>query len=120
MRSSNTGLVYERNTIELWLDSHGHVCPVTGEPLEFDDLFLDEQLQDRICRWHVTKVCNSSSQGAADLFGDSEAIYDFLLCMHTSSTNSAVKLFVIKRSRGDYGVVGYINSGKLHHTSRYQ
>ena len=77
MRSSNTGLVYERNTIELWLDSHGHVCPVTGEPLEFDDLFLDEQLQDRICRWHVTKVCNSSSQGAADLFGDSEAIYDF-------------------------------------------
>ena len=40
--------------------------------------------------------------------------------MHTSSTNSAVKLFVIKRSRGDYGVVGYINSGKLHHTSRYQ
>ena len=41
------GLVFERATIKLWLETRGSVCPLTGEALTLDDLIDDRDLRAR-------------------------------------------------------------------------
>ena len=67
---------FERATIELWLQSHGQVCPITGAALEMDELLPDTALQQRIAEWSVQKAARQARVGA-DLFGDESTLYDF-------------------------------------------
>ena len=76
VRSRQTQRVYERATIDLWLSTHGHVCPVGGKALVPGDLYLDERLRDRILRWHVSQAA-TAGDCTDDLFGDTDMLYDF-------------------------------------------
>ena len=50
------GLVFERATIKLWLETRGSVCPLTGEALTLDDLIDDRDLRARIVSWQLAKT----------------------------------------------------------------
>lgn len=41
------GLVFEKATIEIWLQTRGGVCPITREPLSANDLELDVELRNK-------------------------------------------------------------------------
>ena len=71
VRCVGTGVVYEKATIELWLSSRGSVCPITGEPLTRDDLVADDELRNRIKRYHIQQT----SRRAAPTQDDD--LYDF-------------------------------------------
>ena len=48
MRAVKTsGLVFEKVTIEVWLNTRGSICPITHQPLTKDDLVLDVELRNR-------------------------------------------------------------------------
>lgn len=71
VRCLASGLVYERATIELWLATRGCVCPITNAPLERSDLVADDDLRNRIKRYHIQQT---SMRTAAKMEDD---LYDF-------------------------------------------
>ena len=71
VRCVGTGVVYEKATIELWLSSRGSVCPITGEALTREDLVPDDELRNRIKRYHIQQT----SRRAAPTQDDD--LYDF-------------------------------------------
>ena len=56
VRSHTTNLVFERATIELWLNTRGAVCPITNTILEKKDLVPDDELRNRIMRYHIQQT----------------------------------------------------------------
>ena len=56
VRCASSGLVFERATIELWLDTRGSVCPITNRPLDRADLEPAGDLKNRIKRFHITQT----------------------------------------------------------------
>ena len=56
VKSLISGIVFERATIELWLTSRGSVCPITGETLTKSDLISDDDLKNRIKRYHIQQT----------------------------------------------------------------
>lgn len=56
VRSSTTNLVFEKSTIELWLNTRGAVCPITNTILEKKDLIPDDELRNRIMRYHIQQT----------------------------------------------------------------
>lgn len=56
VRSATTGLVYEKATIELWLQTRGAVCPITNMHLERGELEVDEGLRTRYDLFDVCAV----------------------------------------------------------------
>ncbi|GMH77153.1 hypothetical protein TL16_g07307, partial [Triparma laevis f. inornata] len=53
------GVVFERETIELWLKTRGSVCPISGVPLTADELDADDNLRAEITRWQIRKTSMS-------------------------------------------------------------
>ena len=51
-----SGLVYERETIELWIDTRGQLCPLTLQPLKKSDLVPADELRNRIKRYHIQQT----------------------------------------------------------------
>ena len=49
------GHVYERATIELWLEQQGSVCPMTGQPLAAEDLVADAEVTAGVRAWQVQR-----------------------------------------------------------------
>ena len=78
VRCAKTGLVFEKATIEIWLSTRGHVCPITNQPLTADELQPDPELRKQIMRYHIQQtsrpVAASSSSSAAAADDD---LYDF-------------------------------------------
>jgi hypothetical protein len=71
VRSKTTDLVFERSTIELWLNTRGTVCPITNSILEKKDLVPDDELRNRIMRYHIQQT----SLRVAD--SNNDDLYDF-------------------------------------------
>lgn len=72
MRATTSGLVFERATIELWLSTRGQVCPLTNEPLLKEQLAPDDELKNRIMRYHIQQT----AMRVAGTNDDSD-LYDF-------------------------------------------
>jgi hypothetical protein len=53
VRSTRSGLVFEKATIQIWLQTRGQVCPITHEPLSPDDLIPDTELKKRFKLYYV-------------------------------------------------------------------
>lgn len=70
------GNIYERGTIEMWLDQQGSVCPITGSSLMKADLVTDAALKAEIMRWHIKQSMNNHSDDFLAV-EDEEDIYDF-------------------------------------------
>lgn len=56
VRSKISGVVFEKQTIELWLDTRGAICPITNEPLTISDLEPDDDLRSKIKRFHIQQT----------------------------------------------------------------
>lgn len=67
--TSPYGHNYEREAIEQWFASKGHVCPITGKPLAPSDLTDNKALQGEI----MQEVIRESMQNVAQ----KDDIYDF-------------------------------------------
>ena len=50
VRAMTSGVCFEKATIELWIATRGSVCPISGEPLQRNDLREDDELRNRIMR----------------------------------------------------------------------
>jgi hypothetical protein len=48
---SPLGHVFERKTLETWMNTCGSVCPVSNTPLQIDTCTLDKELQRRVVKW---------------------------------------------------------------------
>lgn len=66
------GHSFEASTIELWLETRGQVCPLTGKPLLRGQLVPDDELRTRIIRWHIQKTAMRSGPSI-----DGDDVYDF-------------------------------------------
>lgn len=71
IRDVSSGLVFERATIELWLQTRGSVCPITHNPLERNDLVPDDDLKNKIKRYQIQQTSLRSNATAE------EDLYDF-------------------------------------------
>jgi hypothetical protein len=71
MKSNSSGLVFEAATILLWIKTNGSVCPITHAHLEKADLVPDNDLRNRIKRYHIQQT----SQRSAASYDDD--LYDF-------------------------------------------
>ena len=71
------GLVFERATIKLWLETRGSVCPLTGEALTLDDLIDDRDLRARIVSWQLAKTQKTLATSVSAAHGDEDDLYDF-------------------------------------------
>jgi hypothetical protein len=67
------GMVFERATIEVWLDTRGSICPISGDPLVVDDLVNDDALRVQISAWQIKKTNNPVRNDC----GEEEDVYDF-------------------------------------------
>jgi hypothetical protein len=56
---ASSGKVYEKTTLELWVNRNGSVCPITGEPLT-GEIEIDKELQTAIMRWHITQAMDAN------------------------------------------------------------
>jgi hypothetical protein len=56
VRSKISGVVFEKQTIELWLETRGAICPITNEPLSLNDLEPDDDLRSKIKRFHIQQT----------------------------------------------------------------
>lgn len=72
MRATTSGLVFERATIELWLATRGQVCPLTNEALLKEQLVPDDDLKNKIMRYHIQQTAMRVSSG-----NDQDDLYDF-------------------------------------------
>eukprot|EP00598_Pedospumella_elongata_P004268 CAMPEP_0184977100 /NCGR_PEP_ID=MMETSP1098-20130426/7851_1 /TAXON_ID=89044 /ORGANISM="Spumella elongata, Strain CCAP 955/1" /LENGTH=765 /DNA_ID=CAMNT_0027500049 /DNA_START=110 /DNA_END=2407 /DNA_ORIENTATION=- len=66
-----SGLVFEQATIELWLNTRGAVCPITNTHLERGDLQPEDDLRNRIKRYHIQQTAMRRTNVADD------DLYDF-------------------------------------------
>ena len=71
-----TGVAYERETIELWLETRGSVCPITGSPLEKIDLAADAALRNEIVRYHIARTTLADEQDPFELIKASKTTND--------------------------------------------
>lgn len=71
VRCKSTQLVFEKSTIELWLDTRGAVCPITNQSLSRSDLQPDDELRNRIMRYHIQQTSLRTAESNAD------DLYDF-------------------------------------------
>jgi hypothetical protein len=69
------GLVFERSTIEVWLESRGSVCPISGNSLSKEDLVDEEELRYKISAWQIKKT--SMGNVVRNEAGEEEDVYDF-------------------------------------------
>lgn len=63
--------MFERDTIEKWLDRAGSVCPISGTTLMKADLVTDKALEARITQWHIQRALSRQAQL------EEEDLYDF-------------------------------------------
>lgn len=56
VRAVTSGLVFERSTIELWLNTRGSVCPITCQALTLEQLEPANDLRSRIMRFHIQQT----------------------------------------------------------------
>ena len=63
---------FERETIELWLERQGPVCPISGAALSADDLKDDLELQREISEFSVKRAVE-----AMRVADDAQDAYDF-------------------------------------------
>lgn len=83
MRVVGTDLCFEKATIEVWLNSRGQVCPIRNVPLFKDQLKLDEDLRNRIKRYHIEQTAlrlvgqGSTSGASSQPTNDFDDLYDF-------------------------------------------
>eukprot|EP01038_Epipyxis_sp_PR26KG_P008862 gene8862-11955_t len=71
VRVKSTGLVFERETIELWLATRGSICPITNTELFKQDLEAADDLRNMIKRYHIQQTSLRSSNLPED------DLYDF-------------------------------------------
>lgn len=71
VRVRGSQLVFEKSTIELWLSTQGAVCPITNAALERTDLQPDEDLRNRIMRYHIQQTSMRVAESS------NEDLYDF-------------------------------------------
>ena len=71
VRVRGSQLVFEKSTIELWLSTQGAVCPITNTVLERSDLQPDEDLRNRIMRYHIQQTSMRVAESS------NEDLYDF-------------------------------------------
>ena len=71
VRARTSNLVFEKATIELWLSSRGSVCPLTGDPLTKEDLVPDDELRNKIKRYHIQQTSRRNAPQEED------DLYDF-------------------------------------------
>ena len=64
------GHVFERESIEKWIDQAGCTCPFTGKPLQLSDLEADVKLAHEITSWHIKEQAQENEE-------DELALYDF-------------------------------------------
>lgn len=72
-----SGIVFERDTIVLWLQTRGSICPITGDPLTVEELREDPELRQGIMRWQISNLLTYNAEtdpGAGDGYAD---VYDF-------------------------------------------
>ncbi|KAH8053207.1 hypothetical protein JL721_10717 [Aureococcus anophagefferens] len=67
---------FERETIELWLETRGSVCPITGAPLEKIDLAADAALRNEIVRYHIARTTLADEQDPFELIKASKTTND--------------------------------------------
>lgn len=72
VRSTRSGLVFEKATIQIWLQTRGQVCPITHEALSLDELVPDTELKKRIMRYHIQQTRPTVKPRA-----DNDDLYDF-------------------------------------------
>ena len=67
--TSPYGHNFEKDTIEMWLNQQGPVCPITGRPLNPTDLQLNRALQNEIMQAMVQQTMAARSEEAeADMY----------------------------------------------------
>lgn len=71
MKCKSSGLVYEAATILLWIKTNGSVCPVTHSHMEKADLVHDDELRNKIKRYHIQQTSQRSAMSYED------DLYDF-------------------------------------------
>jgi len=67
----SSGLVFEEATIDLWLNTRGAVCPITNTYLDRSDLLADDELRNRIKRYHIQQTALRRNNH------DEDDLYDF-------------------------------------------
>ena len=67
-RSAVDTITFERETIELWLETRGSVCPITGKALVKGDLIPDVKLRNDIVRYQIQKTM--AAEGPMDPFDE--------------------------------------------------
>ena len=68
------GHVFDRTTIEQWIQQQGHICPLTGAPLAESDLKPMDELGQRIRRWILNKSLASNKTASQSSFESGEVI----------------------------------------------
>ena len=76
VRCAKTGQVFEKATIEVWLRTRGHVCPITNQPLTVDELEPDAELRKKIMRYHIQQTSRPVASASSMTAGDDD-LYDF-------------------------------------------
>jgi hypothetical protein len=73
------GQIFERATIELWLERQGSVCPITGDALSIADLKAAPELKEQIMGWHIksSMVARTAVAFSMDLDDDEDDLYEF-------------------------------------------
>ena len=60
------GNVFEKNAIENWLKTQGHICPLTGAPLGDTDLSPMDELKTRIRKWILQRSMQHDGDRPSD------------------------------------------------------
>jgi len=71
VKVQSSGLVFEEATIDLWLTTRGSVCPITNTYLDRSDLAADDELRNRIKRYHIQQTALRRNNH------DDDDLYDF-------------------------------------------
>ena len=59
--------------MELWLETRGSVCPITGRPMTKEDLAPDVKLRNEIVRYHIERTMAAENEAPFDLVKESDA-----------------------------------------------
>ena len=74
------GIVFEKDTILLWIKTRGQVCPISGDVLTEDMLEEDKDLGIEILRWNIKKTAMGGQRDSVIGIGGGEVeddVYDF-------------------------------------------
>jgi hypothetical protein len=76
---SSTGQLFEKATIDLWLERQGSVCPITGDAMNAADLKPDPELKEKIMQWHIksSMVARTAVAFSMDVDDDDDDLYEF-------------------------------------------